>query len=197
MRKCVYGCEKPAKYKIKNGNRICSEHPSQCSVNRAKNSKGVKNSHEYRDYEYLKGRETWSKGKVLVNLTKVFIKNSPYATSSVAQWIIKLDLLEYKCSMCGIDAWLDKHITLELDHMNGINDDHRLPNLRFLCPNCHSQTPNFRGRGINKGIKLVSDKDLINALHNSKNIRQALMAVKLTPRGGNYARAKKLMLNSN
>ena len=32
------------------------------------------------------------------------------------------------------------------DHLNGINNDNRLPNLRFLCPNCHSQTPTYGNR---------------------------------------------------
>lgn len=193
MRKCVYGCGKVAKYKIKNGNYICSKYPSQCSINRAKNSEGVKNSHKCRDYTCLKGKKSWSKGKILVDLDKVFTENSTYSTSSVVQWIVKLELIKYKCKICGIDNWLNKHITFELDHINGINNDHRLSNLRFLCPNCHSQTSNFRGRGMNKGIKLVSDEDLIYALQNSKNIRQALLSVDLTPRGGNYARAKKLL----
>ena len=30
-------------------------------------------------------------------------------------------------------------MTLILDHINGINNDHRLENLRFVCPNCNIQ----------------------------------------------------------
>lgn len=40
-------------------------------------------------------------------------------------------------------------LSLQLDHINGINNDHRLENLRFLCPNCHSQTNTYAGK--NKG----------------------------------------------
>jgi len=48
------------------------------------------------------------------------------------------------CSVCGVeDQWQGRPMTLELDHINGINTDNRAENLRFLCPNCHSQTDTF------------------------------------------------------
>ena len=46
---------------------------------------------------------------------------------------------------CRVD-WRGKRLVLHVDHVNGINNDNRLPNLRFLCPNCHSQTPTFGNR---------------------------------------------------
>jgi len=60
-----------------------------------------------------------------------------------------------KCSNCGLDEkWDGKEIIMILDHINGVNDDHRLENLRMLCPNCNSQTETFcmgtRKKIINK-----------------------------------------------
>ena len=46
---------------------------------------------------------------------------------------------------------------------------------------------------MNTGIKKVADKDLLSALRKCPNIRQALISVNLTPKGGNYDRAYKIL----
>jgi len=99
----------------------------------------------------------------------------------------------FECSMCGIRDWNDKEITLELDHINGNNRDHRLANIRLLCPNCHSQTPTWRGRNKNSGKQKVTDTELQNLLH--FNNRQVLQKVGLASAGGNYERCNKLRNN--
>lgn len=80
----------------------------------------------------------------------IFHKNSVYDRKDLKRKIIKEGILEYKCSMCGIFEWMDKPLSLQLDHINGINNDNRIENLRFLCPNCHTQTPTwgFKKRNI-------------------------------------------------
>ncbi len=108
-------------------------------------------------------------------------------------------VLEYQnfcCSKCGISEWNGIALTLEMDHINGDNADNRRENLECLCPNCHSQTPTWRGRNKSK-YKLVTDKDLLNALNNTKSIRQALIMVGLSPKGNNYKRAKQIRDSSS
>jgi 5-methylcytosine-specific restriction endonuclease McrA len=62
--------------------------------------------------------------------------------------IIDQNLIEYKCQRCSITTWEGEKLSLHLDHINGINNDNRLENLRFLCPNCHSLTDTYCGKKL-------------------------------------------------
>lgn len=82
---------------------------------------------------------------------------APRGNGQVRSFVIKNELLPYECIECGLGPkWNDKPLTLELDHINGDPCDNRLENLRFLCPNCHTQTPTSKGRNIGRGRKEVS-----------------------------------------
>jgi 5-methylcytosine-specific restriction endonuclease McrA len=59
-------------------------------------------------------------------------------------------LLRDSCYECGITHWLGQPLSLHLDHINGVANDHRIENLRILCPNCHSQTETFAGRNVRR-----------------------------------------------
>lgn len=56
--------------------------------------------------------------------------------------------VEYKCSICELVNWLDKPLSLQLDHIDGNHYNNKYENLRLLCPNCHSQTETFCGRNL-------------------------------------------------
>lgn len=52
--------------------------------------------------------------------------------------------VEYKCSKCGqVPEWFGEKLTLQVDHIDGDWSNCEKENLRFLCPNCHTQTPTF------------------------------------------------------
>lgn len=85
------------------------------------------------------------------DLDEICIKNSPYTNiDRLKKRLINEHKLEYKCAFCGnTGEWYGKPLSLQLDHINGICNDHRIENLRFLCPNCYSTTNTFAGK--NKG----------------------------------------------
>lgn len=85
-----------------------------------------------------------------LNHAEIFRYGSSHTTSTLRR-IIKRDvLLDEKCVLCnGETVWMNKPLTLQIDHIDGDKHNNQLENLRFVCPNCHSQTPTFAGR--NKG----------------------------------------------
>ena len=69
--------------------------------------------------------------------------------------------VEYKCSICGQEPfWNGKSLTLILDHINGVNNDDRLENLRWVCPNCNQQldTTGFHGQKNKKGERCTREE---------------------------------------
>ncbi|AUZ95224.1 HNH endonuclease [Agrobacterium phage Atu_ph07] len=60
-----------------------------------------------------------------------------------------IDIKGYKCDGCNITEWKNAPIVLELEHKDGISSNNHIDNVCLLCPNCHSQTPTYKGR--NKG----------------------------------------------
>jgi hypothetical protein len=80
-------------------------------------------------------------------MEEILVENSTFHNlTHLKARLVKAGLLEKRCSICGLVEWLGKPISLVLDHINGVNNDHRLANLRFLCPNCNSQQDTFAGR---------------------------------------------------
>ena len=92
-------------------------------------------------------------------LEELLVDNKLVHSTDLRRRLIKAGLLPAACSSCKRKTWLGQPIALELDHINGNKRDNRLSNLRILCPNCHAQTPTYRGKNIrvNGGISRHSD----------------------------------------
>ena len=81
------------------------------------------------------------------NEENIFIENSTAVQKVLRHWYKKGEYTPYVCSICGLEPfWQGKELTLILDHINGINNDDRLENLRWVCPNCNQQLETTNGR---------------------------------------------------
>lgn len=107
--------------------------------------------------------QLWNKGKTIkedsrigsrekYELNEIFCKNSPVTQKVLRGYVERHKVLEYRCQNCGCDGhWQDGIISLEIDHIDGDNQNNEISNLRYLCPNCHALTETYRGR--NKALK--------------------------------------------
>lgn len=110
-------------------------------------NKGKKLSIEHRQKisDGLKGK-VLGKSPLFSN-EEVFIENSTYPRKDIKRRILKYDLIKYSCVLCNNDGeWNNSKLVLQLDHINGVNNDHRIENLRFLCPNCHTQQTTYAAK---------------------------------------------------
>lgn len=100
------------------------------------------------DMSMFKGKSTVAQVNKERELTAevLFKENCKHNRNNLRKFILKNNILPYKCAICEISEWNGKTLSLELDHINGINNDNRIENLRFLCPNCHSQTTTYGSR---------------------------------------------------
>lgn len=82
-----------------------------------------------------------------IPLSEILEGLHPYfQTGKVKKKLLQEKVFDYKCVECGISEYNGKPIVLHLDHIDGDSSNHIKSNLRFLCPNCHSQTDTWCGR---------------------------------------------------
>lgn len=130
------------------------------------------------DYSIFKGKSYLANKKPdKISEQDILRENCKHQRTVLRRYIIKNNLIPYKCAICGCTEWQGKTLSLELDHINGINNDNRLENLRFLCPNCHSQTSTYgsRNQQLNESKYDISDElrtMVENKYKEVKNIKQ-------------------------
>lgn len=91
-------------------------------------------------------------GKEKYAFEEVFCKDSPVSQKVLRGYVKRHNVIPYVCSKCKNNGrWENDELVLELDHIDGDDHNNVPDNLRYLCPNCHSQTVTFRGR--NKALK--------------------------------------------
>lgn len=78
---------------------------------------------------------------------EILIKRDPLShkekVKCLRRALIEVGVL-HLCGKCGLGSeWNDEPLTLQIDHIDGDTSNNERNNLRFLCPNCHSQTKTY------------------------------------------------------
>jgi transposase len=98
------------------------------------------------------------KGKIKTSkfdLTDILVEKSQYSRACLKRRLLETGLKKEECEICGQkNEWNGKHLIMILDHVNGINNDNRLENLRMVCPNCNYQLDTTSGRNNKKPRKI-------------------------------------------
>lgn len=98
--------------------------------------------------------QNWSKGQTIGPKRPIedYLSNK-YSTNShsLRKRLIKENYKKEQCECCKLKVWNDKPIPLELNHIDGNHYNNNLDNLEIICPNCHAQTNNYRGKNKSLG----------------------------------------------
>jgi hypothetical protein len=125
---------------------------------RKKISEGLKRAHaEGRLRSDFGGKQGWRKG--LTRLTdsrisalginrfnefEVFTTKSKFTTRRIKCYILANDII---IACCGHKEWKGQVLVKELHHNDGDKTNNTKENLKFICPNCHSITKNYKFKG--------------------------------------------------
>lgn len=177
---------------LKNGKRCCSNSYNACPVARDKNSKSLKRVHATgtKGYTYNPA-SNWGKKLYKESVDVWFTYGSKYTNSRLKKRLLDEKLKVWQCEVCGVVTWQEKFLQLHLDHIDGDDENNNLNNLRFLCPNCHSQTETYC-KGGRTSKERISDKEILEVIPKHNTLIGVLRELNLKENGGNYYRIRKL-----
>ena len=98
----------------------------------------------------LVGRHKSITGVIRTQTSEYLTNSKPISSSKLKERLIRENIKENRCEICGLTEWQNKPLSCQLHHVDGDNCNNDINNLIMLCPNCHSQTETFSGRNKKK-----------------------------------------------
>lgn len=121
--------------------------------------------------------------RIAKNMKDILTNKISYITSGrLLKRLINEGYKSHICEKCKTTIWNNIPVALELNHIDGDRTNNSLENLEALCPNCHAQTSNWRGRKKRKHfiVKLFCKEcnDLISRKNTSGLCRKCAASTK-------------------
>jgi hypothetical protein len=115
---------------------------------------------------------------IKIPIREILINPSFFNSTNLKHRLYEEGLKQPICELCGqTELWNGKHMSLVLDHKNGIHSDCTFENLQIVCPNCNATLETFGGKNAGrskKQSKQSADKKLNVDSLRSINMRRAV-----------------------
>lgn len=120
-----------------------------------------------------------------------FLNNTPYRMCIHKNLLIKLR--GNKCQKCGISEWNGQPLTMQYHHIDGNHSNNTLENVVLLCPNCHSQTENYKGKNKEPEKNPLKIKQkIIELIPQCTSINDVIQKLNLNT-SGNYKKIRQIL----
>lgn len=97
--------------------------------------------------------EDYKRINQIIPINLFLVDGLKVSSSGLRIRLIKEGIKQHCCENCNLTEWLGNKILLELHHIDGNHFNNELSNIQLLCPNCHANTPNYRGN--NMGVSII------------------------------------------
>tara|TARA_R110002167_G_scaffold79679_2_gene219656 strand:+ start:28 stop:474 length:447 start_codon:yes stop_codon:yes gene_type:complete len=108
----------------------------------------------------IEGEKKMARVKLTAAVAKIKVESYSGHTRFMKKYFYRFDLGmdPLICDICGCTSHNGRPIIMDMDHIDGNPYNGKLTNIRFICPNCHSQTDTFKNR--TKTIEQIYEEKL-------------------------------------